>query len=167
MMNKLSCLFVLLLALTVTAGFADKKESEGDLIIKTVSEYVSSWGFCVYKGFANTNMIVEMENAEKAPLKHNPLYITVTVSGVEMLYTENITLLQKHNGKNNKLKPACNKKSEGGLKFSYPVISTDKTSALVMVETSCGAGCGSNEMLVLQKNEFGWVVIKRNILRAK
>jgi hypothetical protein len=152
----------------VLLGFIPKNvDTEAITIINVLTEYIKDWGFCYFNKFANDNMIIEMERAEKSPLKENPLYITVKINGVEILYTENLSLLQKYNTKGNKMKPACNKKSEGGLKFSYPIFSIDKSKALVLVETYCGVGCGANELLVFTKGEFGWFVEKRILIRSK
>lgn len=145
------------------------KEDNPDIavIISTLTDYVKSWGFCYHNKYDNSLLIAELEQAEKKPASHNPALIMVSVAGIDVLYQENLALLQKYNFRKNHMKPACNKKDEGRLKFSTPVLSVDKLHALVLTETICGPDCGSVEWLLFAKNQFGWYVEKRILKLVK
>jgi hypothetical protein len=168
---------LLLIIFINNLSFAGKKEKNDDVsvVLETISKQIESWGFCLDNKFFNDTLINKMQRINAALIEQTTVEgskvsgydektATINFNGLILNYSETIKILLKKNKTPYKNRLNCKEKTDGGIRFSYPLFSSNKTYAIIVAETYCGPNCGSGELFILKKENNKWNLDGRNLI---
>jgi hypothetical protein len=168
---KTITLSIILIALLTS--FTSKTESDEDMVMQTMLDYVENWKVKTDKKYNNNDFLKEITMTEQSYklfgdsiIKgiHGGLYIEDSLLIVEDSKFDYVVLkkkLEKTHKKRLKNQKWKKNSEEGKISFSYPIISIDRTIAIVYLNSYTNPLAASVELFLLKKKDGNWIVQDR------
>lgn len=164
-----------ILMFSLVSLFVFNNESDKDLIMNTMYDYIEKWEVNIQKKYYNNDFLTDIKLTEESycffgdSVKsgvYGNQYISdslIIVEGYKFRYPDIKETLQYTNKTKLETKPKQWKYGDCKASFSYPIISDDGQNALIYLNTYCDPLSGSVELFILEKKGGEWKVINRII----
>ena len=145
--------------LTFTVSFSQTEKDLTAIIELVIAEYQSDT-IIVYNRFNNDQLLSDLENAKNfQDFQTHEKYGTVEIENINVDFFSAIKKMDKKNNKRIRgyTKTKLKKNNRKPVAYiSFPLISTDRKSAIVYGSYICGGLCGSGGIFFLKKINGQW-----------
>lgn len=170
---KKTAFSLILIFITLLLSFTSETESDNDLVMQTMIDYVESWKVKINKKYNNNDFLNEITLTEQSYELWGDSIIKEIIGGIyikdSLLIVEgskfDYPALKKKLKKTHKkrLKIQIEKKDSEGttISFSYPIISIDGVYAIVYLNSYTNPLAASVELYLMKKKDGKWIVKDR------